>query len=79
MRHLSQKYFEKFEVHDESQYWETNDEDICRKRFGEYNLVIDMVGDALDSLKIDPTETSESIADKIEKLLHERFGMKRSN
>ncbi len=79
MRHLSQKYFEKFEVHDESQYWETNDEDLCRKRFGEYNLVIGMVGDALDSLKIDPTETSESIADKIEKLLHERFGMKRSN
>ena len=79
MRHLSQKYFEKFEVHDESQYWETNDEDVCRKRFGEYNLVIGMVGDALDSLKIDPTETSESIADKIEKLLFERFGMKRSN
>lgn len=79
MRHLSQKYFDKFEVHDESQYWETNDEDLCRKRFGEYNLVIGMVGDALDSLKIDPTETSESIADKIEKLLFERFGMKRSN
>jgi len=51
---------------------------VCRKRFGEYNLVIGMVGDALDSLKIDPTETSESIADKIEKLLYERFGMKRS-
>lgn len=79
MRHLSQKYFEKFEVHDESQYWETNDEDLCRKRFGEYNLIIGMVGDALESLKIDPTETSESIADKIEKLLFERFGMKRSN
>ncbi|MDZ4747723.1 MAG: hypothetical protein SH808_04500 [Saprospiraceae bacterium] len=79
MRHLNQKYFEKFELHDESQFWETDDEAVCRARFGEYDRMIEMVGDALDTLEIDPSESTESVAEKIEKLLLERFGMKRSN
>ncbi len=79
MRHLSQKYFEKFELHDESQFWETDDVAVCRARFGEYDRMMGMVGDALDSINIDPTETPESIAEKIEKVLSEQFGMKKSN
>lgn len=79
MRHLSQKYFEKFEMYDESHYWETDDEATCLARFGEYDRIMGMVGDALESLKIDPAESPESVATKIEKLLNEQFGMKRSD
>ena len=79
LRHLGQKYFEKLEVHDESRYWETGDEAVCRQKFGESERFIGMVGDALDSIDIDPAESSESIAKKIEKMLAEKFGLKRSN
>ena len=79
MKHLSEKYFERFELHDESQYWETGDEDLCRKKFGESERFIGMIGDALDSIQFDPAESSESIANRIEKVLKEKFGMTRKN
>ncbi len=79
MRHLSQKYFERFELHDESQFWETNDEALCRKKFGESEKFLGMIGDALDSMKIDPDESPESLANKIEKLLSDKFGLQRKN
>lgn len=77
MRHLSQKYFEHFELHDESQYWETNDEALCRQRFDTYNRIVDMVGTALDEMTFDPEESQESVLERIEKMLTERFGAKR--
>ena len=77
MRYLSQQHFERFELHDESRYWETNDEAICRQKFAEYDRLMYMVGDTLDSLEMDPAESSETIAGKIEKLLSDKFGLKR--
>ena len=79
LRHLSQKYFEKFELHDESRYWETGDEAQCRQIFGKYDQMMSMVGGALDDMNIDPGESQESVIAKIEKMLEEKFGMKRSN
>ena len=77
MRYLSEKYFERFELHDESQFWETNDEEQCRKTFEKYGLIMDMMEAALESLEHVPDEPVEKLADRIEKLLGERFGMKR--
>jgi hypothetical protein len=77
MRYLSEKYFERFELHDESQFWETNDEEICRKTFEKYGLIMDMMEAALESLENVPNEPVEKLADRIEKLLGERFGVKR--
>lgn len=77
LRYLSQQYFERFELHDESQYWETNDEDLCRKRFGEYDRLTGMVGDALDSMEFDPNATQETVIQMIEKMLSEKFGLRR--
>jgi len=79
LRYISEKYFAHFELYDESNYWETGDEIECRKVFRRYDKIIGMVGDALDSMEIDKGETSDSVIDKIEKLLEEKFGMKRSN
>jgi hypothetical protein len=79
IRHISQKYFERFELHDESRYWETKDEALCREIFGKYDQMMDMVGAALDEMEIDPEESQESVIAKIEKMLNDKFGMKRSN
>jgi hypothetical protein len=79
IRHISQKYFDRFELHDESRYWETSDEALCREIFGKYDEMMDMVGAALDEMEIDPDESQESVIAKIEKMLTERFGMKREH
>lgn len=79
LRHISQKYFDRFELHDESRYWETNDENQCRLIFGKYDQMMSMVGEALDEMDIDSEESQESVIAKIEKMLEEKFGMKRSN
>jgi len=50
---------------------------VCRARFGEYDRVLNMVGDALDGMEIGPDESQESVIAKIEKMLEDRFGMKR--
>ena len=72
MRHLSQKYFEKFEMYDESRYWETGDEDICRAKFGEYNRIMDIMAEALDKLELREDESAESLAARIENVLKKR-------
>ena len=77
LKHISQKYFDRFELHDESRYWETSDEALCRQVFGQYDQMMSMVGDALGQMEIDPEESQESVIAKIEKMLAERFGMKR--
>ena len=77
LRYLSKTYFARFELHDESGYWETDDESVCLKRFGEYDRIMHMVGDALDEMEIDPNDTQENIVKQIETMLEERFGMKR--
>ena len=79
LRYLSGKYFDRFELHDESRYWETGGETQCGKIFGKYEQWLSMVGDALDDMNIDPGESQESVIAKIEKMLEEKFGMKRSN
>ena len=47
-RYLSLKYFEVFELRDDSQYWETDDAAVCLIRFDEFNLVVNMMGEKLD-------------------------------
>lgn len=46
-RYLSLKYFESFELHDDSQYWETDDVAICLIRFDEFSLAINRLGEHL--------------------------------
>lgn len=77
LRYLSEKYFAQFELHDESEYWETRDEDHCRRIFAKYDKLMGMVGDALDNMDIDSNESQESVMEKIEQLLSEKFGMKK--
>jgi hypothetical protein len=77
IRHLTEKYFERFELHDESQYWETGDEAKCRQIFEKYDFLMDMVGAALNGMDHIPNEPVDSLVGRIEKMLEEKFGMRK--
>ena len=76
LRYLSEKYFAEFKLMDEGNYWETNDEKILKKQFDRYNFLLDAVSDALSNMKFVPGEKPESLADRIERMLKEKFGNK---
>ena len=69
LKYVSKKYFSAIEVSDEGQYWETGDENILRKTFKCYTLLIDTFADALSNLESKPGETPESLAQRMEELL----------
>jgi hypothetical protein len=73
LRYLSQQYFERFELHDESQFWETNDEVLCREIFAKYDFMMNAVGEALEEMEIDPNASQETVIGMIEKMLGEKF------
>lgn len=79
LRYLSQQYFSRLELHDESKYWETNDEALCREIFSKYDFMIKEVGAALNELEIDPNADQETVIGMIEKMLNEKFGLRRSD
>lgn len=74
LRHLKEKYFVEFELKDEGLYWETNDETVLQQQFEKYDFLVNAVGEALRNFKTQPGETVESLSQRIEKFLKERFG-----
>lgn len=64
-RYLSLKYFESFELHDDSQYWETDDVAVCLIRFDEFSLAINRLGEhlGLDDDDDDDAEEDEEDLD----------------
>ncbi len=74
LKHLSKKYLKNFVLYDEGYYWETGDENILRKQFQNYQAAIDTFCEALEDFKSGPGETSESLADRLERFLKEKFG-----
>ena len=74
LKHLKANYFSEFELSDEGYYWETGDETILKKRFREYEFLLDTVCEALQDLISMPGETAETLADRLERFLKERLG-----
>jgi hypothetical protein len=77
LKHLSKKYLKNFTLIDEGYYWETGDEKILLEQFGKFNAAIDIFCDALKDLPAMPGETAESLGDRLERLLREKFGGKK--
>ena len=50
-KYISEKYFGVFELNDESKFWETGDEQLCRKRFGEGGRVMSLLDIAVSEMK----------------------------
>lgn len=74
LRYLKEKYFSAFELSDESNYWETMDEKILLSQFAKYDFLLNAVASALSDMKTVPGETPLSLADRIEKMLKDKFG-----
>lgn len=77
LKHLSKKYFKDFTLEDEGNYWETEDKEILHKQFERYNAAIDMFRDELKDMSAKPGETADSLVDRIERVLREKFGRKK--
>ncbi len=74
LKHLSKKYFRNFTLYDEGYYWETGDENILRKQFQNYQAAIDTFCESLKDFRSGSDETVESLADRLERFLKEKFG-----
>lgn len=73
LRHLSKKYMQDFMLVDEGLYWETNDEKILQDSFKRYIEIIAIFCEALKEVSSVPGESAESLGDRIEKLLRNKF------
>jgi hypothetical protein len=71
-RYLNKKYFCDFEMRDESDYWETNDEDCMRAQFKKYGALLDNFSLALETFPINDGESFmsyiERMAEQVNKL-----------
>jgi hypothetical protein len=66
VRYLSMKYFESFELRDDSQYWETDVVAVCLNRFNEFNMAINKLGEFLDSNSADDEDDLEGDEDDLD-------------
>lgn len=65
-KYLSNKYFDDFELSDESGYWESNDEEKMKKQFQIYNRLIDDFALAFETL---PAKEDEDMITYLERLM----------
>lgn len=66
LKYLNNKYFDNFNVTDESFYWETGDEQQMKSQFLKYNTLIDNFVLALD---VFPREKDENMIAYMERLM----------
>lgn len=74
LEYLKDKYFSFFELSDEGMYWETKDIEVLKSQFIRYDFIVNSVRNALSDFKALPDETPESLADRLEELLKNKFG-----
>ncbi len=73
LKHLKASYFATFELMDESSYWETGDEALMHKKFGEYDFLLKSVSAALQDFNVEAGDTAETLAGRLEKFLRGRL------
>lgn len=66
LKYLNNKYFDNFNVADESYYWETDDEEKMKSQFRNYNTLIDNFALALE---VFPKEKDENMIEYVERLM----------
>ena len=72
LRYLAEKYFSRFELNDDSRFWETGDVELCHKRFGKGDKILDLLDIALSEIQQHP-----DAGEKIRRRLWKRIGMMR--
>ncbi len=73
LKHVQAKYLASFELFDEGGYWESDDEGVLKKQFDRYNFLLDAVCEGLQNFKAVPGETPESLGNRLERFLKERW------
>jgi len=73
LKYISKKYLKDFILSDEGNCWETDDEQILYAQFEKYNMLLDLVGDALGSMSHELGETPLSLIERFEKILNEKL------
>ena len=69
LKYVSQKYFQDFYLLDESEYWETGNEEKCRDWFVMFSVWMNNMSEDLGKLDGRGHETGEKIQERIEELL----------
>lgn len=69
-RYLNRKYFETFELHDPSGYWEADNVAVCFNHFGQFPDLLEFMHDNLDD-----DEDFESESSRMDEALMRRGGM----
>lgn len=64
-KYLNDKYFDDFQLQDESGYWETGDEGLMRKKFNEYDALIDNFALSIQTFPLKPGESLTSYFEKM--------------
>ena len=77
LKYLSKKYFESFEVIDEGEYWQTGDEELLKANLEFLGEVITVAGNLINEELDRNSESEEPMLERIERILKERFGIKR--
>ena len=67
LKYLNKKYFQEFELTDESQYWETGDENILRQNFKRYNNLMDQFASGLENIKLNENESIDDFIIRVAK------------
>jgi len=76
LQYFKDKYFSLFKLSDEGMYWETKDLEVLKKQFARYDFIVDSMKNALKDFKALPGETPESLAERLEELLKNKFHTK---
>jgi hypothetical protein len=74
LKHLSNKYLKEFTLVDEGYYWETGDKKTLEKQFIRYEIAMDIFCEAISDLPSVSRETAESLSERLERVLREKFG-----
>jgi hypothetical protein len=64
-KYLNEKYFRDFKLSDESQYWETDDENLMRKEFKSYDDLLDNFTLSIQTFPIKPDENMLSYFERL--------------
>lgn len=73
LKYIQLKYMDNLEVMDEGSYWETGDKKLLKQKIDFLNAKMDELADLLETIEIEKEDTAESLADKIENILKEKF------
>lgn len=64
-RYLDKKYFQDFQMTDESEYWETNDEELLLQKFTQHGMIIDMAAAAFEGKTRKEFDKNENFFEEI--------------